>query len=61
MKNAKEKLIDIRGEVEGSNILDTILFCFNEYEEYLSKEDIKNEIISTVTDMIECCLIEREL
>lgn len=60
MKNVDEKLLDIRGEVEGSNIFETILFCFDEYGKYLSKEDIKDEIISTVTDMIESYLIEEE-
>ena len=60
MMTEKERLNDIRGEVEASDIFETIMFCFDEWENYLPKEKIKNEIISTVADMIEGFLKEEE-
>lgn len=60
MKNTKDRLLEIRGEVEGSDIFDTILFCFDEYSKYLSEGAIRNEIMTTVKDMIDCYIEERK-
>lgn len=60
MKNVKDRLLEIRGEVEGSDIFDTILFCFDEYGKYLSEGAIRNEIMTTVKDMIDCYLEGRK-
>lgn len=54
METAEDRLIDIRGEIEGSDIFDVILFCFDEYGKYLSEGAIKNEIMNTIKDMIDC-------
>ena len=60
MLTPKDRLLEIRGNVEGSDIFDTILFCFNEYEEYLSEGAIRNEIMTTIKDMIDCYLEEKK-
>lgn len=60
MLTTKDRLLEIRGNVEGSDIFDTILFCFDEYERYLSEGAIKNEIMTTIKDMIDCYLEERK-
>lgn len=60
MLTPEDRLLEIRGNVEGSDIFDIILFCFDEYEEYLSEGAIRSEIMTTIKDMIDCCLEGRK-
>ena len=50
---------DIRMEIEGSDILSTIMFIFSECEGATLSE-IKTEIENVISDMCDCVIMEKE-